>query len=554
MAADPKALLARYTALLARYSTHFAACDRMAPYLAPSRVGILTPQSPGQSQTLGVTDSTMMSAAELNAHFICGHVMNPAQRWGAMRMETPAYRQIDALREWQEDSRDRQLAQFAKSSFYGEGQETAIDWVGFGTGCLMADEAPAGPTTPRRGFRGMHFAAHRTGRFVTSDGPNGMVDTLFYECSMTAGAMAKRWGVDPLPDNVRRTLKEGKPDEPFTLVHAITPRADSDRTYTAGSQRMPWASCWIEKASKALVHEGGYTRFPAAVPRYLRTPGEPFGRGRGQLAFPDTWTLNEAKTMSFQDWTLKIQPPTLVRHDAVLGTLRLKPNAATVINTHGKSIQDSIMPWQTGSHPEVSQLKEEELRKSIREIFFVEYILKLLEVNKSEMTATEFTKKIHLLFRIMGTGIYGRFEQEFLRPVWDITFWNMYDAGAFAPLPPEIEDTDGAIEPIFENEITQSQRATDLDAIRGSIADLIPLAQMFPQTLDRIDPDKTATIILNTHGYPALGLRSEQELQAFRQAKQQQQEQEAAFAQAGQVAEAGGKIAPLLTAMQGGRS
>lgn len=554
MAADPKALLKRYENLLGQYQTHFQACERMAPYLAPSRVGITSQRSPGQSQTMGVMDSTMMSACELFAFFMAGHAMNPAQRWGDMRMKNPSYRDIDALREWNEDSRDRMLSTLAASAFYGEGQECTIDWAGFGTGCLVAEESPASPTTPKRGFRGMYYAAHKTGRFVTADGPNGMVDTLFYEVVMTAGAIAKRWGVDMLPENIRNKLKEGKPDDSFTLVHAIVPRADSDTTYAAGAQKMPWASCWIEKASKSLVHEGGYKRFPASVPRYLRTPGEPMGRGRGQLAFPDTWTLNEAKRMGLEDWTLKMQPPMLARHDAIFGTVRLTPNSLISINTHGKSISDAVMPWQTGSHPEVSHIKEEELRKSIREIFFTEHILKLLEVNKSEMTATEFTKKMDLLFRIMGTGIYGRFEQEFLRPSWDITFHQMYEAGAFAPLPPEIEETDGNLETVFENPIAKAQRTTDVDAINLSIQDLIPLMQLFPQCADRIDPDTTALLILNTRGYPAKGLRDDTELQAFRNAKQAQQEQEAALAQAGQVAEAGGKIAPLLTAMQGGQA
>jgi hypothetical protein len=554
MATDAAALLRRYETLKAQYATHFMACDRMAPYLAPSRVGIVTPRSPGQSQTMGVMDSTMMSACELFAFFMAGHAMNPAQRWGEMRMKTPAYRTIDALREWHEDSRDRMLATFATSAFYGEGQECTIDWSGFGTGCLMADESPAGPTTPKRGFRGMHFAAHKTGRFVTSDGPNGMADTLFYEVVMSAHAIEARWGRAALPEKILRKLQDGKPDEPFTLVHAITPRSERDQTYAAGNQKMPWASCWIEKSDKALVYEGGYRRFPAAIPRYLRTPGEPFGRGRGQLAFPDTWTLNEAKSMAFQDWTLKIQPPILVRHDATFGSLRLTPNAPNVVNTHGRSIADSIAAWQTGSHPEVSQIKEEELRKSIREIFFTEHILKLLEVNKSEMTATEFSKKMDLLFRIMGTGVYGRYEQEFLRPVWDITFHQMYEAGALAPLPPEIEETDGDLETVFENPIAKAQRTTDVDAILLSMQDLLPLAQAFPTILDRIDPDKTTTLLLSTRGYPASGLRNDEELEAFRDAKQQQHEQEAALAQAGQVAEAGGKIAPLLTAMQGGHA
>lgn len=556
MAADPKVLLARYDNLTKGASNHFIRCENMAPYLSPSRMGIISQRSPGQSNNANVMDSTMMNAAELMAMFICGHVINPAQRWGDMRMKTPGFRNIDAIREWQEDSRDRMLAVFAESAFYGEAQECAVDWAGFGTGCLMAEEAPAGPTTPRRGFRGMHFAAHKTGRFVMADGPTGQVDTLFYELKMSAGAMEKRFGLQNLPEKIKNALSGEQPkrDELYTIVHAITPRADSDRTYAAGNKNMPWASCWIEKETKHLLAEGGYRRFPGAVPRYLRTPGETFGRGRGDLAYPDAWTLNEAKRMGLEDWTLKIKPPVLVRHDSVIGTLKLVPGAPTSINTHGKGIRDAVAPWETGSHPEVSHIKEEELRKSIRTIFFVEQILMLMEVNKSEMTAFEFAKKLELLFRIMGTGIYGRFEQEFLRPIWDITFYAMFEAGALAPMPPEMLETDGALETVFENPIAKSQRTTDMDAVNLAAQDMLPLSQAFPQMLDRWDPDRLASLILMTRGVPASVQRNDDEMAAYRKAKADQQAQEMQMEQAGQIAEAGGKIAPLLTALQGGKT
>jgi len=365
--------------------------------------------------------------------------------------------------------------------------------------------------------------------------------------------METRWGKHALPEKVRKALAEGKPDAPFTIVHAVYPRPLADSRYAAGAKKMPWASCWVEKESKEIVQESGYRSFPGACYRYHRTPGETFGRGRGQIAFPDTWTLSTAKRMGLEDWALKIKPPVMVAHDAVIGTLRLTPAGPTSLNTRGRSISDVMAPWQTGSHPEVSQIKEEELRKSIRQVFFVDQILMLMEVNKSEMTAFEFAKKMELLFRVMGP-VYGRTEHEFLRQIWDGVFDDCLEGGVFSPPPAAIEETDGRINVVFQNPIALAQRASDVEAVALAVQDLTPLVPVFPQILDGFDPDKTRKMIFAVRGVPASVTRNDTEVQQVRDERMKQQVQEQELAEAGQIAEAAGKAAPMLTALQGGQA
>ena len=329
-------------------------------------------------------------------------------------------------------------------------------------------------------------------------------------------------------------------DARFTFLHAVYPRPKAE--YKAGALGMPWASCWVEKESKHIVSESGYRTFPAAVPRYHKTPGEVYGRGRGELAFPDTSTLNTAKRMGLEDWALKIRPPILSRHDSVIGTLRLTPAGQTSVNTHGQRIQDTIMPFQTGSHPEVSAIKEEELRKSIRQIFYVDQILALLEVQKTEMTAYEYAKKIELLFRLLGP-VYGRLEWEFLHRLIDISFDVMLAAGAFSPPPEEVYESDGQIDVEFQNPIAKAQRTGDVEAITLAVNDLAPLGQIYPQVWDGFDPDKTRAHIFDIRGVPAKVTRSEEEIAAVREAKARQQQSELAM----------GKAAPMVKVMQEGQ-
>lgn len=555
MPPDGKALIKRYETLFSNASNHFMLCDQMAKFVAPSRVGIMSKRSPGQSQMWGVFDSTSLMASELMAQFISSYSMNPSQQWGSMRMRNPAFRGNDEVQEWLDDTRDRMLGMFDDSMFYAEAPESMVDWVAFGTNFVLSEEMPFGVArVPKNGFRGQRFEAVKTGRFVIADGPDGMVDTVGREYDMTADVMARRWGKESLPDNVKKALQEqGGADKSFTVVHMIYPRSFSDQEFAAGNKKMPWASCWVEKQSKEVVHESGYRTFPGAVARYQRTPGEVFGRGRGHLAFPDTWSLNELKRMSLEDFSFKVKPPVLVAHDSVFGTLRLVPGAPTTINTHGLSIRDRIMPFETGSRPEISSMKEEELRKSIRQIFFVDQILQLMEVNKSEMTAFEFAKKLELLFRLLGP-VYGRTEKEFLSTIWDSAFDAGLAGGVFSPPPAAINETDGEIQTVFENPISKAQRATDVESIGLATQDLLPLAQVFPQIWDNYDPDEIVQIVNRARGVPAKATRSIEQREQFRTARLQQEQQEQSMAEVGQIAEAGKNVAPLLTALQGGKN
>ena len=546
MPADPIAVLARYRQLKAERATFDARWEEMAPFVAPSRVRITTRTlAGGQKQTRGVYDSTTMLAAETMAMFVAGNIINPGQQWMSYGMSHPEVGDRDDVQEWLEECRDRQLAVYARSMFYAEGPESLIDWCGFGTGCLLGEEAPQPVNRVIQGFRGMYFSAQRTGHFVISEGADGLADTLMREFELTARVAKARW---PTTSSQAVTMAAQKePDRPFRFVHAIVPRGTADQ-HQAGALGMPWASLWMELEAKTLCHEGGYRMFPVAVPRFSRTAGEVYGRGRGDLAFPDTWSLNMAKKMGFEDWALKIRPPVFGRHDAVIGTLRLTPAGYTPVNTRGAPVRDALMAWETGSNPQVSQIKEEEIRRTIREIFYVDAIRQLLEMHKSEMSAFEYQKKLGLLFTLIGPT-YGRFEREGLRPIVDIGFDVMLHAGAFSPPPPAVYATDGQIDVVFENPIARAQRAGDAEALLLVANDLAPFAQFFPQAWDRIDPDKTTSGVLRRRGFPARWTRSDDEVAALRAERLKHDEQANMMAQVGAAAQAAGQAAPLVKAL-----
>jgi hypothetical protein len=547
---DGIAVVKRYERLKGERYNFDNRWERMAAFISPSRQGIIAKYAQGVKQTDQLYDSTTLMAAELMAHFLAGNTINPGQRWVSFVSDDPVAQEDDEIQEWNEECRDRYLQALRRSQFYAEGPESLIDYGGFGTGCLLQEEAPQPPNFTLQGFRGFYFRAEKIGRFVIAEGGDGLVDTAFREFAYTPRVANDLWGPDSrnplafgLSEKLKGKLKGADVDKNVPFIHAIYPRPRAEQG--AGARGMPWVSCWIELETKHVCYEGGYLVFPIAVPRYQKTPGEVYGRGRGDIAFPDTFTLNTAKRMGFQDWALKIQPPILYKHNSVIGSLKLVPAGATPVNTMGQSIKDVMMPYESGSHPEVSHLNEEELRKSIRQIFFIDHILKLLETEKSEMTAFEFQKKLQLLFKLIGP-VYGRLEYEFLHKLVDVGWTTMFNAGAFSPPPASIYRTNRDVKLVFENPIARSQRAEDVEGLSMAINDLAPLGQVFPQMFDWLDPDKTTLGVFRDRGVAAKWTRSLEQVETLRTARHQQNIQEQQAQQVAQFAESAGKVAPLV--------
>ena len=97
----------------------------------------------------------------------------------------------------------------------------------------------------------------------------------------------------------------------------------------------------------------------------------------------------------------------------------------------------------------------------------------------------------------------------------------------------------------YVSPLARSQRTGDVQAILRALEIITPLAQMMP-VMDYLDSDKLVKHITDVLGVPRKILRSDQEVAQIREQQAQAAQQQAELDQASQMAEAGGKAAPLL--------
>jgi hypothetical protein len=557
MPADGKRIIKRRDDLKNRRSSHEARWELHAPYMSPWSFGVTNKETNGQPTQTQVYDNTAIFANDILANFICGEIINPAEKYLTFRHGDNDLNELDEVKEWAQECTDRVLAAVSRSNFYTEAPTMIAGVTGFGTGSLFKGERlrDVSEREAKPGFRGLRFKCDKIGRFYIAEDPNGDIKTNIREFQYTASQISTRW--KNIPDVVRENLANGKLDEQYNIVHAVYPRDGSDRTY--GGRGMAYASCYVMDTKEAfLLEEGGFEDFPFTNPRWDVIPGEVYGRCPGDIAFNTIHTLNAAKRLDLESWALDARPPTIVRHDSMLGSVNMVPGSFMAARVPpNMSMQDAFFRLPSGAQHEVNEIREQAARQAIQQAYFVDQIVQMLQVEKTQMTAYEFSKKLELLFRILGP-VYGRFQNEFLKPTFDGIFMQLYRAGELPP-PPDVivESGNGQIDIEFQNPLARAQKTTEVESLNFAIADLAPIITMemqlygYSEAADWLNRDEAAKMIFDVRGTPAKVVNSDKEVAKIREARKQAQQQQHQQQDMMATAEGLGKAAPALKLLQG---
>lgn len=555
--ADGRRVLARYEAGKRRRANHEARWDMIAPYVDPSRYGISQQrQNEGNSRGLSnVYDSQGIFAADLASNYIMSAVCSQAAKWFGLRERRDDLNDDDEVREWLEETRDRMLDDRAAGNFYLEGHEICKDYITFGNGNGLIEENPDLAYRPMVGYRGTRWTASKIGRWVHGQNPWGDIDENYTEFMLDARGMVEQFGLNAVPDKVKKAHTDGK-DEWFTVVHGVYPRPGKEQGYQR-RQKMPFASCYLEYDSKEVMKEGGYLTNPYVNPRASRVPGEIYGRGRGEIALNDCLTLSAIKRLELEGLALAIRPPWFVRHDAVFGTIALVPAQNIPIRTQaGGSIGDSVQEYQSRPRFDVANIKEEELRKSIRECFYVDQIRELMMIEgRPEMTAYEYSKKLELLHKIAGP-FYSGLEHDWLKRDVERQFQLMMDGGAFSPPPDILLEEGGEIDVSFENPLARAQKMDEVNAMDRTLQRAAAIAELqakYPGVpiLDNFPFDEWAQMMAQVEGVPAKLVNSPKQVAVLRKSRAEAEQEQQGKEDLMGMAQAGGQMAPLLKVIQG---
>lgn len=494
-------------------------------YVMPRKADVTFVRSKGEKRTEVLYDSTAITANNLLAASLQGTLTSASLPWFHLKLRDTELNQNRDIQLWLEDAAKRMYEIFNESNFNTEVHELYLDLVSIGTGAIFVEEGS-------KGFdkEGIHFNCLHIAEYFIQENINGKVDTLYRKYKLTARQAIQEFGEENVGEKILESVKE-KPDKEFSFIHAVEPTEDYERATGKSTTKLPVHSCHVCVEDKIVVRTGGYNEFPYLVPRWSKATGEIFGRSPSYNALPDIKTLNKAVEIGLKAWAKAIDPPLLVQDDGVIGRVRMTPAGITVVRHDG-----AIKPLQIGSNWQITDMKENQLRTSIRQAYYSD---QLQLQDGPQMTATEVQVRYELMQRLLGPTL-GRFQSEFLNPLIERTFGIMLRAGALLPEPEIIQGQKIDVE--YVGPLARSQRMEESVAIDRLYELAMNVVQVDPSIMDNINHDEAIRLRGDLLGVPKIILRARDEVeelreqrqqaqQAKQQAEQQQQQAQAALTQ-----------------------
>ncbi|MBS7788795.1 head-tail connector protein [Roseococcus sp. SDR] len=462
----PQQILARHDAALARRRPHESNWRDAYAHVLPA---------PNEAATL--YDATAADAAEQLGASLLAELTPPWSRWFGL---APAH----GLTEPAEAAALEQTAEtlqshLDRSNFAVEMHQAFLDLVITGTGIMLVEEAPPGEATALR------FTAVPVRTAVLEEGPAGRLDTVFRETRLSTAAMLRRFPFAEIPAAMQReAAAEADEAEPLRhrLIEAVWPDGQGHR----------YAAVFDAPGLKApiFVAQGRFADAPFIAFRWLKAPGEVYGRGPVIKALPDIRTANRVVELVLKNASIAVTGIWQAEDDGVL-------NPATVQLTPGAIIPKA--PGSAGLTPlaapgdfDVSQLVLNDLRARIRTALLAD---RLGALRDQRMTATEVLERSAETARLLG-ATYGRLQSELLTPLVARSLAILARRGE---VPPVLLDQ-GRVALRYESPLARVQGRADA---ANTLLFLDAVSKMGAAAVAEVDAAAAARWLARTLGAPA---------------------------------------------------
>lgn len=490
----------------------------------------LISSSAGAKKTRRVYDSTALQATQDLASAFQGTLTNPATVWSELRFQQDILNDNEEAVHWLQAVNRKIHTTFNESNFDTEIGKAYQSLTALANMALLHEELPEG------GFR---FEALHLSQVAWAEDKHGKVDTVIRRFILTAKQAFDRWGVDA-GENVIKAL-EKQPDKEFDFIHCIYPRSASEVKLNseglAPAEHRPYASVYIGCDKKNPVEVGGYYELPVYAVRWGTMPGEKYGRGPGHLALPDTRTLNRLKQRALEAIDLQVSPPILVNQRDVFGQLDMRPRGISIV----RDVQ-GVKEFISQSRTDILQFSVEELRNSIRSMFFLDKIQPLATLDKKErMSQLEVTKRLEEMQSVLGPTL-SRLNSELLKPLIIRSFKILLRTGELPEMPPILQEAGVDVDILFVNQLARSQQIQDVSNIQQWVQNLGFLAQINPEVVDNIDADGIARHTAKILGVPEEAVKSSDRVAEERQQRAQAQAQMQQLEAANMAADSAAKL------------
>lgn len=524
-------ILQRHYELVGQRSTWETLWEDIARYVMPRKAGLFTKDSqPSVEDETYLFDATAVRANMVLANGQLSWMTPMESRW--FSFEPPQMMESEEeIKQWFKRCTETVHGELARSNFYTEIHELYLDRGAFGTAAIMVEQGRA---------HSLNFTKLDIGSFAVSEDDEGYVDTISREYEMTARQAALKFGPDALSDPMKADLANTKSYRKFTIVHMIYPRGPGEVSHgKKDGPNKPFASIYIDKASKHVLLSSGFDEQPFFVTRYLKWKNsECYGYSPSWTALPEARQLNFLEKQLDSLAELSAFPRVLIPagfdQDIDLraaGITYFDPNNPNALPRE----------WGTTGRYDIGMNRAEQRRTAINEAFHVD-LFKMFAQLEKQMTAREVMERSSEKL-IQFSPTFARMTTELFNPLLRRVFAVLARQGKFPPPPQQLVMVGAIPEPDinYNSRIALAIRQLENSAFIRTSEMLLPYAQIRPDMLDNYDFDEITRDMARNDGLPARWLLDEEMIAQQRAQRAEQAQQAMQAEQAEKAASAFGK-------------
>ncbi|MEQ8505189.1 MAG: portal protein [Rhodospirillales bacterium] len=483
---SPIDILSRYRRARDRRATWEPLWQECFDFALPQRENALGRNTGASRKTDRLFDGTAPDAVDQLAASLLAQLTPPWARWFGLMPGTQVgeERRADLSNELENASQTLQ-SHFDRSNFAVEMHQCYLDLVTVGTASLMFEAAPPGEPSAFR------FTAVPLSQVAFEEDTSGRLDTTFRINRLSRSQIIERFPKAKLPD----TLKERKQDEgeqpSADVLEALLP-VNGGFDYIA---MLDPGDGNAGNHTLTVLKTGRFETSPFINFRWLKAPGEIYGRSPVMKTLPDIKTANKVVELVLKNASIAVTGIWQADDDGVLNPSNIRLTPGTIIP---KAVGSAgLRPLEAPGRFDLSQVVLQDLRAGIRRALLAD---RLGQIEGPRMTATEVLERVAEISRLLG-ATYGRLQSELLTPLVTRGLAILTRRGEV----PALRIDSKVIDLEYKSPLARHQAQQDVQA---TLAFLDGLARMGPAALAIVDVEQAAQTLAAAYGVPPKILKS----------------------------------------------
>jgi hypothetical protein len=490
----------------------------------------------GQERISEVYDSTAMLSTARFATRLCNALFPPGQRWAELTLpeDIEDTDETKRLRAEVQGLTEILFKHIRQSNFDPCMHEAAHD-LAAGVSAILIENGRL--ASGRSHGPLLRFTSVPAALVAFDEGPFGVIEGVFYSQRIAARNIKRHYpDTKSLPREIEEKIRTAPEDE-ILLLQCTTYDAEAGK----------WCFQVLLRDAKTELVKRYYRTNPWVITRWMKAPGETYGRGPLTMALPDIRTLNKLRELALISASFAVTPMWTVMDDGVINVdaVKIQPNALIPVRSNGGPMGQSLKALEMPARFDISQMMEAELKTSIRQILFDSPLPPEVQVG---LTATEVIERVREFQK--DTGAFGRLEIDAVKPTVTRCMDILEEAGQFAA--PQFKGVMEALQQDLirtktTSPLARAQDVADVQSVMQFTAGVMSLGEPGMEMVKAgLDPVKAGRWLAERSGVPAKLIPDEQALRDEQGANQENQ-QMMGLMQSPVMAQVAGQLAKAAT-------